>query len=261
LQAVSELEFLGALGVELLRHRELHPEHPRHELFQTSTVQALLAGAYDGDVTLAEILEHGDLGLGTLNGLDGELIVLEGETWKAELDCTLTRPAASTKTPYAVVVQFSPGEPVKLHGPFDDAQLEAQLGEHILLARRPTAIRIDGRFALVHVRSVPKQQRPYPPLADVIAQQQVSELREVSGTMIGFCFPDALDGIEMVGAHLHFLTDDRTRGGHVLSYTLLDATARLDAATALHVELPARVEPPRHGTTLDEAGLRRLETD
>jgi alpha-acetolactate decarboxylase len=101
---MSEIEFLGALGVELLRHGELRPEHPDHELFQTSTVQALLAGAFDGDVTLAEILEHGDLGLGTLNGLDGELIVLDGQAWKAELDCTLSRPDPSSKTPYAVVV-------------------------------------------------------------------------------------------------------------------------------------------------------------
>lgn len=59
---MSELEFLGALQVELLRHRELDHEHPNHQLFQTSTVQALLNGAFDGDVTLAELLEHGDLG-------------------------------------------------------------------------------------------------------------------------------------------------------------------------------------------------------
>jgi acetolactate decarboxylase len=95
----------------------------------------------------------------------------------------------------------------------------------------------------------------------VIEQQQVSELRDVSGTMIGFCFPDALEGIEMVGSHLHFVTDDRTRGGHVLSYTLLEASARLDDATELHVELPPAVDAPRHGTRLDQAALRRLETE
>jgi acetolactate decarboxylase len=258
---VSELEFLGALHVELLRHAELHPEHPRHELFQTSTVQALLAGGYDGDVTLAEILEHGDLGLGTLDGLDGELIVLDGEVWKAELDCTLTRPERSAKTPYAVVVPFSPDQPIALQGPFGEAELEARLGERVTAAERPTAIRIDGSFAEVHVRSVPRQSPPYRPLAEVIDQQHVSVLGEVDGTMMGFCFPDALDGIEMVGAHLHFLSEDRTRGGHVLSYTLLEATALLDGATGLHVELPAPVAAPEHGAALDQTALHRLETD
>ena len=258
---MSELEFLGALGVELLRHRELHAERPAHELFQTSTVQALLSGAYDGDVTLAEVLEHGDLGLGTLNGLDGELIVLEGEAWKARLDCTLERPEPSAKTPYAVVVPFSPGEPLPLQGPFGEDELEQRLGAGVAAATRPSAVRIDGRFGEVHVRSVPRQQAPYRPLAEVIAQQQVSVLRDVSGTMIGFCFPDALDGIEMVGAHLHFIDDARTRGGHVLSYTLQQASAQVDTATALHVELPGAVAPPRHGAALDQAAVHQIESD
>jgi acetolactate decarboxylase len=258
---MSELEFLGALHVELLRHRELHEQHSEHELFQASTVEALLGGAFDGDVTLREILEHGDLGLGTLNGLDGELIVLDGEVWKANVDATLIRPPLSSVTPYAVVVAFSPGPPIALRGPFTSPELEGHLGKHVTGATQPIAIRLDGRFQTVHVRSVPKQQAPYPSFADVIAQQQISELVDVSGTMVGFFFPDPLDGIEMVGSHLHFISEDRTRGGHVLGYTLLEASARLDDATLLHVELPPTVDAPRHGTTLDQQAIRRLEAD
>jgi acetolactate decarboxylase len=258
---VSELEFLGAVQVELLRHRELDHEHPNHQLFQTSTVQALLNGAFDGDVTLAELLEHGDLGLGTLDGLDGELIVLDGEAWKANLDGTLTRPHLSSTTPYAVVVAFTPGRPVALPGPFRDVDLKDHIGHRVDVGKGPTAVRIDGHFQAVRVRSVPKQARPYPPLAEAIARQQVSDLFDVSGSMAGFCFPDALGGIEMVGWHLHFVTDDRARGGHVLSYTLSDATAHLDDATQLHVELPPAVSAPGHGATLDQDALRRLEAD
>jgi acetolactate decarboxylase len=150
---------------------------------------------------------------------------------------------------------------VAFTGPFGETELEAHLGERVSRAARPTAIRIDGAFAEVHVRSVPRQKPPYRPLAEVIAQQQINVLRDVSGTMMGFCFPEALDGIEMVGSHLHFLSDDRTRGGHVLSYTLLQASARLDAATRLHVELPGAVALPRHGASLDQTALHRLESD
>jgi acetolactate decarboxylase len=258
---VSELQFLGALHVELLRHRELGHQHPRHELFQTSTVGALLNGAFDGDVTLAELIANGDLGLGTLDGLDGELIVIDGMAWKAGVDGCLTQPPMSSTTPYAVVVPFSAGEPVALHGPFSSLDLEDRLSHRVDAATRPTAIRIDGRFATVHVRSVPKQTRPYPSLAEAIAQQQVTELVDVSGSMVGFRFPDPLDGIEMVGAHLHFVTDDRVRGGHVLSYTLTQATAYLDDAQELHVELPPAVDAPAHGAPVDDGTMRRLETD
>lgn len=256
---MSELKFLEALHVELLRHRELVPDHAAHELFQTSTVRALLDGAFEGDVSLAELLEHGDLGLGTLNGLDGELIVLDGEAWKANLDATLVRPDPTAQTPYAVVVPFSPGDPVPLSGPFGDADLEERLSHRVDAARRPTAIRVDGRFEAVIVRSVPKQVPPYPSLAGAIAQQQVTKLVEVSGSLAGFRFPDAMDGIEMVGAHLHFVTDDRSRGGHVLGYTLLEGTAHLDDPTELHVELPPSVDTPGRGTTIDQAALARLE--
>jgi acetolactate decarboxylase len=258
---VSELEFLGALEVELSRHHELQSEHSRHELFQTSTVQALLGGAFDGDVTLGEVLEHGDLGLGTLDGLDGELIVLDGQMWKADLDCALVRPDLSSTTPYAVVVQFSPRQPVTLRGPFRASELEQRLGGHLDGKTGPTAIRIDGRFGTLRVRSVPKQSVPYPPLADVIARQHVADLVDVSGTLMGFCFPDALDGIEMVGSHLHFVTDDRTRGGHVLDYTLLEGTAYLDGATRLHVELPPAIDAPQTGAGFDQDMVRRLETE
>jgi acetolactate decarboxylase len=258
---VSTHELFGALEVELLRHAELHAGRPAHELFQTSTVQALLTGDYDGDVTLGELLEHGDFGLGTLDGLDGELIVLDGEAFKARLDCTLQRPAPSAKTPYAVVVPFTAEQQIELRGPLLESQLEAALGARVSRTTQPTAIRIDGRFAELHVRSVPRQRPPYKPLAEAIGQQHISVLGEVTGTMVGFCFPDALDGIEMQGAHLHFVDEARTRGGHVLSYTLLHGTALLDAATALHVELPGRTASPRHGATPDQAALHRLESD
>jgi acetolactate decarboxylase len=250
---VSELEFLGALHVELLRHRDVHFARHQHDVFQTSTVEALLGGAYEGDVTIGEVLEHGDLGLGTLNGLDGELIVIDGEAWKAELDCTLVSVPASARTPYAVVVPFAPAESVEVRGALD---LLPQFGD----LRSPIAIRIDGRFTDLRIRSVPRQRRPFPPLADAIAHQHITELTDVSGTMVGFCFPDALDGIEIVGWHLHFATEDRTRGGHVLGYTLLEATARVDDVTDLHVELPPAIDI-HHQAVLDQEMIHRLETE
>jgi acetolactate decarboxylase len=264
---MSELEFLGALHVELLRRDGLrgelahHRQHPQHELFQTSTVHALLAGAYEGDLTIGQLLEHGDLGLGTLNGLDGELIVLDGEAWKAELDCTLTRPGRSAQTPYAVVAEFTPGEPLELSGPIAGEELEQWLRTAGRISDRPDAIRIDGRFESVHVRSVPKQSKPYPPLSEAISHQHIVELEDVDGTMVGFRFPDPLDGIEMSGFHLHFATADRTRGGHVLSYTAREGVVRVDEATDLHVELPPAVDAPASGTLIDQHELSRLETD
>jgi acetolactate decarboxylase len=257
---LSELGFLGALQVELVRHRELGHARHAHELFQASTVEALLGGAYDGDLSLDELLEHGDLGLGTLNGLDGELIVLDGEAFRANLDCSLVRPDGSARTPYAVVVPFTPGSPVKLEGPISESELEARLAGALEQPDRPVAVRIDGHFDAVRVRSVPAQRPPYPPLAEAIAHEHILELSDVSGTMVGFCFPDALDGIELLGWHLHFASQDRQRGGHVLGCLLREGIAHVDSATDLHVELPPAIDAPGGGE-VDQAALRGLETE
>src|SRR5881397_1152764 len=99
---------IKALHGEARRHTELHAEHEPHVLFQASTIGALLEGAYDGDVTFAELAEHGDLGLGTLNALDGEMIAIDGRFYRAELDGAINRVNPAAKTPFAVVVFFSP---------------------------------------------------------------------------------------------------------------------------------------------------------
>ena len=256
---MTEIEFLNALHVDLLRHDGIDVARSPHELFQTSTIQALLGGAFDGDVTLSELLAHGDLGLGTLNGLDGELIVVDGAVFKAELDCTLTRPDLRSQTPYAVVVPFTPGAARHLRGPVGPATLERRLWPGGEPPRMPTAIRIDGHFATVRVRSVPKQVAPYPPLAEAIDHQHTLDLHDISGTMVGFCFPDGLAGIEIVGFHLHFACDERVHGGHVLDYALRNGTVHVDDATDLHVELPATVDPPDRTRVVDQSAVRRME--
>ena len=248
------------MRVELLRHREVGHGHRAHELFQTSTVEALLAGAYDGDLAVAELLEHGDLGLGTLNGLDGELIVIDGQAWKANLECDLVQAQACARTPYAVVVPFSPSDPVAIEEPLDEPGLEQLLTDRLGRPSRPLAIRVEGRFERLRVRSVPRQRRPYPPLGEAIAHQHVRELSDLPGTMVGFCFPDALGGIELLGWHLHFASQDRRVGGHVLGCRLHDGLVYIDQATQLHVELPPAVDA-HHGGRLDQDALRRLESD
>ena len=170
------------LHVESLRHRDLHPEHEPHVLFQASTIGALLDGAYDGDVSFAELAEHGDLGLGTLNALDGEMIALDGRFYRADVDGLVEEIAPSERTPFAALAWFEPSLERTLQGPLVH---ERDAGR----ARRaspPTpeascALRIDGEFERVRARSVPRQLPPYRPLAEVVADQHVFEFGDGRG--------------------------------------------------------------------------------
>jgi len=240
---VLDERWIRSLHVETLREAELRGEREAHVLFQASTIGALLEGAYEGDLSFGELAEHGDLGLGTLNGLDGEMIALDGCFYRADVEGTVDEVPAGTLTPFAVVTRFAPSVDAEIAGPGDHEALLTRLDELVPPGAASAAIRIDGRFELVRARSVPRQAPPYRPLTEVVAAQHVFALNDVAGTMLGFRFPAYAEGIEVSGYHLHFISDDRSRGGHVLgSRTGEQLRVRIDPSSELHVELPVGIE-------------------
>jgi acetolactate decarboxylase len=239
---VLDERWIRSLHVESMRRRDLHAERDPHVLFQASTIGALLEGAYDGDLSFAELGEHGDLGLGTLNGLDGEMIALDGEFFRADVDGAIHPVPAEAKTPFAVVTRFEPTIEERIDGRLSHQGLLARLDALMPDTVSSCAVRLDGRFQLVRARSVPAQHPPYRPLTEVVAAQHVFELRDVAGTMLGFRFPAYAEGIEVGGYHLHFISEDRGRGGHVLDSRCAGLRVRIDPSDDLHVELPPRVD-------------------
>lgn len=234
--------WIRSLHVETLREGELHGGHEPHVLFQASTIGALLEGAYEGDLSFAELAEQGDLGLGTLNGLDGEMIALDGRFYRADVDGAVTEIEPTARTPFAVVTSFEAAVDERIEDALEHEQLLARLDQLIPSNAGCCAIRIDGHFDLVRARSVPRQQPPYRPLTEVVLEQHVFELHDVAGTLLGFRFPDYAEGIEVSGFHLHFIDEARRRGGHVLSSRSQGLHVRLDPSNDLHVELPPGVE-------------------
>ena len=188
-----------------MRHADLHAERSAHVLFQASTIGALLHGSYDGDLTFAELAERGDLGLGTLNGLDGEMIAIDGEFLRADVDGDVTAVGPEEQTPFAVVTRFEPTVEAEIPAGLDHEAILAALDELAPEGEATFAVRLDGRFATVRARSVPRQSPPYRPLGEVIADQHVFELADVEGSMVGFRFPAYVEGIEVAGYHLHFI--------------------------------------------------------
>lgn len=234
---------IKSLHIEALTREELAgEEHEPHVLHQTSTIAALLDGAYEGDLTLGELLEEGDLGLGTTNGLDGELIVLDGECFRATIDGSVERLGPEVKTPFAVVASFQPTAERPLEGPLDFDQMTAEI-DSLRPSEMPScAVRVDGRFAAIRARSVPRQDPPYRPLPEIIDEQRIFDLADTEGTLIGFRFPDYADGIEVGGWHLHYIDQERKVGGHVIELELLEGTAQMDPSNELHAEMPPGVD-------------------
>lgn len=207
--------------------------------WQYSTIDALLQGYYDGDATLSDVARHGDHGLGTINGLDGEMILIDGTFYQMRTDGQVNRLAESVRTPFAVVTPFDVDREEAM-----PAGLDIEGLYHLIDTVAPNrnlflAIRIDGTFPAITVRSVPKQVPPYRPLVEIVRSEQVVfEFKDVRGTLIGFRCPEYVAGINVPGFHLHFLSDDRRQGGHLLGLTTGGGRIAIDEIAAFEVVLP-----------------------
>lgn len=189
---------------------------PANRVYQTSTINALLAGVYDGDLTLAELRKQGNFGLGTFSAVDGEMVLLDGVFYQVRADGKAYRPDLGTTSPFAAITFFSPTQTVVLSQSLSYDTLRAKLDGLRSSPNVPCAFRLDGEFDLVCTRSVPAQTPPYRRLAEVTKTQPTFEHRRVRGTVVGYWMPQCLQELNVPGYHLHFLTEDRSAGGHAL---------------------------------------------
>jgi acetolactate decarboxylase len=225
-------------------HPPLRPdEHAAvHEIFQLSTITSLLEGVYDGEVTYGQLRAHGDFGLGTFNALDGEMIGFDGQFYQVRADGLAREVSDDQKTPFATVLFFRPSIQQDVDQGLDLAQLKEYLDGIVGSPNLFFAVRIDASFEHVTTRSVPRQEKPYRHLAEVARDQPTFELTNVRGTLVGFRFPDYAQGVNVPGYHLHFLTDDRRAGGHVLDLKLSRGRVAIDPTSQFHLTLPDDVE-------------------
>ena len=209
-----------------------------NEIYQTATMEALLDGVYDGDVAIRELLSHGDFGLGTFNGLDGELLMLDSVCYQLRSDGSATRADVDELVPFAVVTRFRPQRTIEVSTESDRAAVTALVDASVASANLMVAVRIRGEFATVRTRTVSKQEPPYRPFTDATRDQGEVTLTDVSGTLAGFRMPQWVQGISVAGYHAHFLDADQTRGGHALDYRLLRGTVEIGVCSDLHLSLP-----------------------
>ncbi len=192
--------------------------------------------------------------------LDGEMIALDGAFYVARADGQVSIVSPDTKTPFAVVVPWRTDS----RCPLDTSPTLEALGTKIDRAVPPDghilAVRVDGHFSRMQARSVPKQFPPYATLGAVAAQQVVFEWFDLDATLVGFRCPASASGLDLVGYHWHVLSNDRTRGGHVLDCAMTSGRAALHRAVELHVEIPNGLAwHLPHTDAARDAVLKRVE--
>lgn len=213
------------------------------KIYQISTLQALALGYTRPVVTVKELLEHGDIGLGTFEDVNGEMIVVDGQCFRATEDGTVWEADPDMGVPFASVAKadFSPGFEVR-----DIPDIE-KMKELLTLTIEEDfglnsmhIVRIDGAFNRVCARSESAYRSQHVDLKDILSQTQRDFMFEdISGTMVCIYYPDYMDGINAPGWHLHFLSEDRLKGGHVFDLEMESGTIYLAKINNIEIQLPS----------------------
>lgn len=214
-------------------------ERPDHEVVhQLQLAHVLLDGDYQGVATLADVLADGDFGLGTVDHLDGELVIVDGEPWQVDWRGQAHLMPLDTRTPFAVVSAMHPVRQVQV----DHVGWEEVAHTIERLVDDPTAVvlvRLEGTFTSALMRSVPPQTPPYRPFTEVADRDEVRwTVSPFRGVLVGFRFPDLTPGATITGLHLHGLDDQRTTGGHVHDFHVDNAVLTLGVSHDVTAHLP-----------------------
>lgn len=210
----------------------------REILYQVSTIDALLQGSYDGVVPYAEVKKHGDFGIATFDGLDGEMIAFEGNCYQIRADGKVIKVTDEMTIPFGTVTYFSPDHAVPVVYVSNITDFSQQVEASLPSRNHMYAIQVRGEFPYVKTRSIPRQEKPYPRMVDASANQSLFEFFDTRGIIVGFWTPDLVEGLNIPGFHLHYLTDDCTGGGHILELIVENATVDLDLTPGFSMVLP-----------------------
>jgi acetolactate decarboxylase len=223
------------------------------ELFLESSIAALLEGRYRGRLSFAEVAAHGDFGLGTFDSLDGEMVALGGEFFQCRSDGSVRLVDPGQSTPFAAVKFFRADFHHWWAEGGDYPRLTRWLDERLPDPMLAYAIHAQGHFECIAVRVVERQSPPFRPL-DQITQVEF-EGREVPGSLVGFRFPPEAEHLGGPGYHFHFLSADRTFGGHLLWFQARQLQIEMDQVRQLHLALP----PPQPLSPEQTLAMRRVE--
>jgi acetolactate decarboxylase len=213
-----------------------------NNVFQYSVISALQEGIYDGSLTINEVSKHGDFGLGTLNHLDGELVLLDGKFYQITGKGDVRIIPGETLTPFAVVTFFNADESRDISDPLSYKELQSSLDGMIPGLNTVYAIKIEGTFSYMKTRSINAQQKPYKKLVEVTKGQSVFEFEDIEGTIVGFRFPSYTEGVNVPGYHFHFISADKKSGGHVLDLKISDVEAETARQNNLNISFPGNEE-------------------
>ena len=165
-------------------------------------------------------MQHGNIGLGTFEDVNGEMILLDGQCFRASENGTVVRAEPDRGVPFAVATFFHHGDRIPAENVENiealkrllDLKIEQDFGLNSM-----HIVRIDGTFAKICARSESAHRSHHVSLKEILQKTQKDFVfSDIIGTLVCVYFPDYMDGINAPGWHLHFISEDSAKTGVTL---------------------------------------------
>lgn len=206
-------------------------------IFHFSIVDAFLNNLFEGNTTFKKIMEYGDFGIGTMNCLDGEMIILDGKPYTIRADGKAYGIDDFEKSPICVVTHFKKDYSFNIKSLIKYSQLIEKVNSFLPTQNVFIPIKIVGKFKSISTRSIVKQTKPYKPIEDLINETIKFNYTNITGTIIGFKSPPFIERIGVPDYHFHFIDEEKKVGGHLLDFEMITGRIEYAIARDFHVKL------------------------
>jgi acetolactate decarboxylase len=207
--------------------------------YQYGIADAFLTGLYHGTLTVKDMKTHGDFGLGAPDLLDGELMILNGKAYQSRSTGLTTIMPDTAKVPLVLSTNFKADTTFYITTPADKKDAFSQIDKYLTLTNGLYAIRITGDFAMVKTRAFPPvDKEPFLPLASMLDRQKFFTTENVTGTLMGFKLPQYLSSVTIADYHFHFLSADKTKGGHVTDVKVNKVKVEIAILKGMDIQIP-----------------------
>ena len=252
-------------GTFLFNSTAAFAENDRETINQVALLQSLALGYFDGSVTVKDWKTYGDTGIGTFEGLNGELIALDGVIYQGDQNCVAHVMKDTDKIPFSNITFFDKDFSVKLNNVSSKAALENKLNALVKKHGENSfyMIKIPAQYEEILIRSEAKQNEPYPTLVKALeATQKEVTKKNIRGTIVGLYCPQFMSSLNSVGWHFHFISDDKKFAGHVLELNIESGEAQFDKTENFAMRLPSKKNFGKLNFNADlREDIRKAEND
>ena len=177
-------------------------------------------------------------------------VAIDGEIYQVRSDGKVSKIVEDVGTPFAVVTHFVADQDQTIENASSFRDLTKTCDRYRDSDNLFYAFRIDGHFGNVHTRAM-RETLDGLPLAKAAAIQPEFEFTDVDGTLVGIWAPQFSSALNIAGYHFHFLSEDRSKGGHLLECSGKNLRVRVERLNDFHLSLPESEEFLRADLTKD----------